>query len=147
MTMLDFNTITVIDETVKKQLSSFFRKKDSEFFKWQWQLEKTGDYSYRSTEYTVNLTNGKKLSIVFHKNTIYKNVPKSRLRDTKKTKYQVWVEISVVNDLTVHSNMEYMYKSATGESKENREKIEIQERKIKEFASRVLGIENIDWNY
>jgi len=43
--------------------------------------------------------------------------------------------------------MEYMYKSTTGESRENREKIEIQERKIKDFASRVLGIENINWNY
>jgi len=145
--MLDFNTITTIDESTKKQLSSFFRKKNSEFFKGQWQLEKEGDYSYRSTEYIINLTNGKKLSIVFHKSTIYKNVPKSRLRDTKKTKYQVWVEISIVNDLTVHSNMEYMYKSSTGENKESKEKIEIQERKIKEFASRVLGIENINWNY
>jgi len=145
--MLDFNTITVIDESIKKQLSLFFRKKDSEFFKGQWQLEKTGDYSYRSTEYIVNLANGNKLSIVFHKSTTYKIAPKSRLRDTKKTKYQVWVEISIVNDLTVHSNMEYMYKSVTGESRESKEKIEIQERKIKEFASRVLGIENINWNY
>ena len=109
--------------------------------------KKTGDYSYRSTEYIVNLVNGKKLSIVFNKSTIYKNEPKSRLRDTKKTKYQVWVEISLVNDIIVHSNMEYMYKSATGESRENRDKIETQERKIKEFASRVLGIENINWNY
>ena len=145
--MLDFNTITSIDEFTKKQLSSFFRKKDSEFFKGQWQLEKEGDYSYRSTEYIVNLANGKKLSIVFNKSTIYKNAPKSRLRDTKKTKYQVWVEISIVNDLMVHSNMEYMYKPTTGESRENRDKIETQERKIKEFASRVLGIENINWNY
>jgi len=145
--MLNFNTITTIDESTKKQLSLFFRKKDSEFFKGQWQLEKEGDYSYRSTEYVVNLTNGKKLSIVFNKSTIYKNVPKSRLRDTKKTKYQVWIEISLVNDIIVHSNMEYMYKSATGESKESNEKIEMQEHKIKEFASRVLGIENINWNY
>jgi len=145
--MLDFNTIAVIDESTKKQLSSFFRKKDSEFFKGQWQLEKEGDYYYRSTEYIVNLINGKKLSIVFNKSTIYKNILKSRLRDTKKTKYQVWVEISIVNDLTVYSNMEYMYKSVTGESRENRDKIETQERKIKEFASRVLGIENINWNY
>jgi len=145
--MLDFNTIITIDESIKKQLSSFFRKKDSEFFKGQWQLEKEGDYSYRSTEYIVNLVNGNKLSIVFHKNTIYKIAPKSRLRESKKTKYQVWVEISLVNDIIVHSNMEYMYKSVTGESRENREKIEIQERKIKDFASRVLGIENINWNY
>ena len=145
--MLDFNAINTIDETIKKQLSSYFRKKDSEFFKGQWQLEKTGDYSYRSTEYIVNLVNGKKLSIVFNKSTIYKNAPKSRLRDTKKTKYQVWVEISLVNDIIVHSNMEYMYKSVTGESRENRDKIEAQENKIKEFASRVLGIENINWNY
>ena len=145
--MLDFNTIITIDESIKKQLSSFFRKKDSEFFKGQWQLEKEGDYSYRSTEYIVNLVNGNKLSIVFHKNTIYKIAPKSRLRESKKTKYQVWVEISLVNDIIVHSNMEYMYKSVTGESRENREKIEIQERKIKEFASSVLGIENINWNY
>jgi len=145
--MLDFNTITIIDESTKKQLSLFFRKKDSEFFKGQWQLEKTGDYSYRSTEYIINLVNGNKLSVVFNKSTIYKNVPKSRLRDTKKTKYQVWVEISLVNDIIVHSNMEYMYKSATGESRESKEKIETQERKIKEFASRVLGIENINWNY
>ena len=145
--MLDFNTIITIDESIKKQLSSFFRKKDSEFFKGQWQLEKEGDYSYRSTEYIVNLVNGKKLSVVFHKNTIYKIAPKSRLRESKKTKYQVWVEISLVNDIIVHSNMEYMYKSVTGESRENREKIVIQENKIKEFASRVLGIENINWNY
>jgi len=145
--MLDFNAINTIDETIKKQLSSYFRKKDSEFFKGQWQLEKTGDYSYRSTEYIVNLVNGKKLSIVFNKSTIYKNAPKSRLRDTKKTKYQVWVEISLVNDIIVHSNMEYMYKSVTGESRESKEKIEIQERKIKDFASRVLGIESINWNH
>jgi len=53
--MLDFNTITSIDETIKKQLSSFFRKKNSEFFKGQWQLEKEGDYFYRSNEYIVYL--------------------------------------------------------------------------------------------
>ena len=43
--------------------------------------------------------------------------------------------------------MEYMYKSTTGESRESKEKIETQERKIKEFASKVLGIESINWNY
>jgi len=129
--MLNFNTITVIDESIKKQLSSFFRKKNSEFFKGQWQLEKEGDYYYRSTEYIVNLVNGKKLSIVFHKSTIYKNVPKSRLRDTKKTTYQVWVEISIVNDLIVHSNMEYMYKSVTGENRENRKKLKYRNVKLR----------------